>query len=160
NFMMLKSQSALAVSQPDLPLPPFDFTPLNRLVFGVGALTRLGELARELGGRRVLLVTDPGLERAGHPQRAQAFLRDAGLEVFVFDEVKENPTNANVVSGCQFARQSGIDLIIAVGGGSSMDCAKGINFLMTNGGKMSDYVGFGKATKPMLPSIGVPTTAG
>jgi alcohol dehydrogenase len=158
--MMSKSQSALAVGQPDLPLPPFDFTPLNRLVFGVSALARLGELARELGGRRVLLVTDPGLERAGHPQRAQAFLRDAGLKVFVFDEVKENPTNANVVSGCQFARQSGIDLIVAVGGGSSMDCAKGINFLLTNGGKMSDYVGFGKATKPMLPSIGVPTTAG
>ena len=58
------------------------------------------------------------------------------------------------------ARAHGIDLIVAVGGGSSMDCAKGINFLLTNGGRMADYKGFGKATRPMLPSIGVPTTAG
>jgi len=60
----------------------------------------------------------------------------------------------------RFARPHNIDLIVSVGGGSSMDCAKGINFLLTNGGKISDYKGFGKATKPMLPSIGIPTTAG
>ena len=62
------------------------------MVFGAGTLARLGELARELGGTRVLLVTDPGLEEAGHPQRAMASLREAGLEVFVFDGVEENPT--------------------------------------------------------------------
>ncbi len=141
-------------------LAPFDFTPLNRVIYGPGSLSRLGELVRELGGRRILLVTDPGLERAGHPQRAQKVMREAGLEVFVFDEVRENPTNRQVEAGVQFARGWAIDFIVAVGGGSSMDCAKGVNFLLTNGGKMADYKGFGKATKPMLPSIGVPTTAG
>ncbi len=141
-------------------LPPFDFRPLNRVVFGAGSLDRLGELARELGGRSALLVTDPGLERAGHPQRAQQCMREAGLQVHVFDEVKENPTNRQVDAGVRFARQRGIDIIVAVGGGSSMDCAKGVNFLLTNGGSMADYKGFGKAAKPMLPSIGVPTTAG
>jgi alcohol dehydrogenase len=141
-------------------LPPFDFTPLNRVVFGAGSLARLGELARELGGRRVLLVTDPGLERAGHPQRAQHYLRDKGLEVYVYDAVRENPTNRQVDEGVKAARGWAIDCIVAVGGGSSMDCAKGINFLLTNGGTMADYKGFGKATRPMLPSIGVPTTAG
>jgi alcohol dehydrogenase len=139
---------------------PFDFSPLNRVVFGPGSLARLGELARELGGKRVLLVTDPGLEEAGHPQRAAGYLREAGLEVSVFDEVRENPTSVQVEVGAAYARERAIDLIVAVGGGSSMDCAKGLNFLLTNGGKMSDYKGFGKATKPMLPSIGVPTTAG
>jgi alcohol dehydrogenase len=139
---------------------PFDFAPLNRLVFGPGTLARLGEFARELGGRRVLLVTDPGLEAAGHPERAVASLRDAGLEVFVFDEVRENPTTACVELGTAVAKEKAIDLIVAVGGGSSMDCAKGVNFLLTNGGTMEDYRGFGKATKPMLPSIGVPTTSG
>lgn len=123
-------------------------------------MSRLGELVKELGGKRVLLVTDPGLERVGHPQRAQRFMRDAGLEVFLFDEVRENPTNNQVEVGVKFARGWAIDFIVAVGGGSSMDCAKGINFLLTNGGKMSDYKGFGKAAKPMLASIGVPTTAG
>ena len=141
-------------------LPSFDFVPLTRVVFGAGALARLGELTRELGGRRVLLVTDPGLETAGHPQRALASLREAGLQTFVFDGVEENPTTRHVHAGLEFARSHDIDFLVAVGGGSSMDCAKGINFLLTNGGEMSDYMGFGKATSPMLPSIGVPTTAG
>lgn len=138
----------------------FDFQPLGRVVAETGALARLGEFARSLDGSRVLLVTDPGLEHAGHPQRAEKAIRDAGSHVFTFDGVKENPTEREVEAGVQFARQHAIDLIVAVGGGSSMDCAKGINFLLTNGGRMADYRGHGKATKPMLPSIGVPTTAG
>ncbi|MGI8526604.1 MAG: iron-containing alcohol dehydrogenase [Pseudolabrys sp.] len=137
-----------------------DYYPGTRVVFAVGAIVRLGELARDLGGKRILLVTDPGLWAAGHPQRALASLREAGLEVFVFDGVEENPTTRNVAAALDFARANRIDLITAVGGGSSMDCAKGVNFLLTNGGEMSDYMGFGKATKPMLPSIGVPTTSG
>jgi alcohol dehydrogenase len=138
----------------------FDYVPLTRLVFGPGTLNRLGEFAREEGGQRILLVTDPGLEKAGHPQRAIASLRAAGLDVFVFDGVEENPTTRHVQAGLEFARANAIDLIVAVGGGSSMDCAKGVNFLLTNGGAMSDYKGFNRATKPMLPSIGVPTTSG
>jgi alcohol dehydrogenase len=140
--------------------PPFDFTPLNRAIHGAGTIARLGEVVRELGGKHVLLVTDPGLEEAGHPQRAMTFLRDAGLQISVFDDVKENPTTGQVEVGVRFARERGIDFIVAVGGGSSMDAAKGINFLLTNGGRMADYKGFGKATRPMLPSVGVPTTAG
>ncbi len=138
----------------------FDFHPLTRVVFGAGTLGRLGELAHELGAHRVLLVTDPGLWGAGHPQRARDALRGAGLEVCVFDGVEENPTSRHVEAGLAAARAHPIDFLVAVGGGSSMDCAKGINFLLTNGGTMADYKGFGKATRPMLPSISVPTTAG
>ncbi|OWK40483.1 alcohol dehydrogenase [Fimbriiglobus ruber] len=87
-------------------------------------------------------------------------MTEAGLAVFTFDGVKENPTDHEVTAGVATARTHAIDLIVAVGGGSSMDCAKGINFILTNGGRMSDYKGHGKATKPMLPSIGVPTTSG
>jgi alcohol dehydrogenase len=140
--------------------PPFDYLPLNRVVFGPGSINRLGELARDLGGTRVLLVTDPGLEHAGHPQRAVGALRAAGLSVEVFDGVEENPTDRHVVAAVKAARTHRADLLVAVGGGSAMDVAKGTNFLFTNGGTMADYRGFGKATKPMLPSIGVPTTAG
>jgi alcohol dehydrogenase len=142
------------------PLQPFDFHTPTRVVFGPGSIRRLGELANELGDRRVLVVTDPGLEAAGHPQRAVQSLKDAGLEVHVFDEVEENPSSRHVENGLRFASRLNIDLIVSVGGGSAMDCAKGINFLLTNGGQMEDYRGFGKAQKPMLPSIGVPTTAG
>ncbi len=142
------------------PMPPFDYHSPTRVVFGAGTLARLGELAREIGGRRVLVVTDPGLEAAGHPQRAVDCLRAAGLEVFLFDGVEENPTSAHVEAGLERARAHHIDLLVSIGGGSSMDCAKGINFLYTNGGRIADYMGFGKAAKPMLPSIGIPTTAG
>jgi alcohol dehydrogenase len=160
----MNASLATAVSRrsgsPPWPLRSFDFHTPTRVVFGPGSLSRLGELARELSDTRVLLVTDPGLAKAGHPQRAVASLRDAGLEVFLFDGVETNPTNHHVEAGVAFARPLGIDLIVSVGGGSSMDCAKGINFILTNGGTMADYKGFGKATRPMLPSIGVPTTAG
>jgi alcohol dehydrogenase len=139
---------------------PFDYQPLGRVVFGPGSLARLGELARDLGGTRVLLVTDPGLEHAGHPQRAEQSLRAAGLAVAVFDGVEENPTGRHVEAGVAAARAHRADLLVAVGGGSAMDVAKGTNFIFTNGGTISDYHGFGKATKPMLPSIGVPATAG
>ena len=142
------------------PLRSFDFHAPTRVVFGPGSLNKLGELARELGDTRVLLVTDPGLEEAGHPQRAMESLREAGLEGFLFDGVEQNPTDKHVEAGVAFARPFKIDLIVSVGGGSSMDCAKGINFILSNGGTMADYRGFGKATKPMLPSIGIPATAG
>src|SRR5438552_2617296 len=142
------------------PLRPFDYPAPTRVVYGPGTLARLGEVARELGESRVLLVTDPGLEAAGHPQRAVQSIREVALEVFVVDAVEPHPTDRHVQAGVAFARPLGIDLIVSVGGGSSMDCAKGINFILTNGGQMSDYRGFGKATKPMLPSIAVPTTAG
>jgi alcohol dehydrogenase len=143
-----------------LPLTPFDFQPLTRVVFGPGSLSRLGELARELGGSRVLLVTDAGLQAAGHPQRAAQSLEAAGLKVFLFDAVEENPTSKHVGWCLNFAKQHSVDFVVAVGGGSAMDCAKGTNILLTNGGTMADYKGYGKATKPMLPAIGVPTTAG
>lgn len=141
-------------------MPPFDFQPLGRVIFERGALNRLGEAVRAVGGSRVLLVTDPGLEHAGHPQRATKVMQEAGLAVFTFDGVKENPTEREVGEGVVFARTHHVDCIVAVGGGSSMDCAKGINFILTNGGRMADYKGHGKAAKPMLPSVGVPTTAG
>ncbi|MBI5758515.1 MAG: iron-containing alcohol dehydrogenase [Planctomycetales bacterium] len=141
-------------------MPPFDYQPRTRVVFGSGTIGRLGELVRELGGQRVLLVTDHGLEAAGHVSLAEKTLRTSGLDVTLFDEVHANPTAADVHAGLDVAREAKIDFIVGLGGGSSMDCAKGINFMLTNGGRMADYAGYGKATKSMLPMIAVPTTAG
>ena len=150
----------LSDHQLHLGLSPLDFLQRTRLVFGRRAFEQLGALAKELGARRVLLVTDSGLQRVGHSERAASILRSAGLIVFVFDQVSENPTTVDVDRCVAFAKASEIDLIIGLGGGSSMDCAKGTNFLLTNGGRMKDYQGVGKATKPMLPMIAVPTTSG
>src|SRR5947209_2806485 len=101
---------------------PFDYHSPTRVVLGAGTLARLGELARELGATRVLLVTDPGLNKAGHPQRAVDSLRSADLKVFVFDGVEENPSSRHVEAGLAVAKPLGIDLIVSVGGGSSMAC--------------------------------------
>jgi alcohol dehydrogenase len=108
----------------------------------------------------VLLVTDPGLRKVGHCERAKGILEAAGCQTFVFDRVSENPTSEDVDHCVGFAKSVSIDLIVGLGGGSSIDCAKGANFLLTNGGKMQDYRGVGKATLPMLPMIAVPTTSG
>lgn len=138
----------------------FDFFPQTRVVFGAGSVDRLGELAAELGARRALVVSDPGIVAAGHTERGTAALRKSNLEVAVFDAVVENPTTKTVQQGVEFAREFRPDILIGLGGGSSMDTAKGINFLYSCGGQMRDYWGVGKATGPMLLSIGVPTTSG
>lgn len=139
---------------------PFDFDPRTRVVYGPGTLDRLGELARETGGTRVLVVSDEGIARAGHLERAVSRLSEAGLATHVFTDVQPNPTTDDVDRGLAVAKQYEVDMLVAIGGGSSMDCAKGINFLLTNGGRMQDYWGVGKATKPMLPLIAIPTTSG
>ncbi len=138
----------------------FDFQPRTRIVFGPDSIERVGELARDLGGKHALLVTDKGLAAAGHPSRAIGFLEAAGLHVTIDDAVRENPTTVDVDRCVEIARGAGIDLIVGLGGGSSMDTAKGANFILTNGGEMKDYWGVGKATRPMLPLIAIPTTAG
>jgi len=138
----------------------FDFQPRTRVVFGPGAIERLGELARELNFRRTLLVADHGLVASGHVDEAVGPLTKAGVEIFRFHDFEVNPDSRMVEKATAFVAPLKIDSIIGLGGGSSMDCAKGINFLLTNGGRMSDYRGYGKATQPMLPMIAIPTTAG
>jgi len=138
----------------------FDFQPRTRTIFGTGVISRLGELGQELGFKRTLLVADRGLVDSGHVAEAVAPLRAAGIDVIEFHEFDVNPDTTMVEAGSTFAASQRIDSIIALGGGSSLDCAKGINILLTNGGRMRDYHGYGKAQKPMLPMIGIPTTAG
>jgi alcohol dehydrogenase len=138
----------------------FDFQPRTRVVFGAGVIEQLGALARELNFRRTLLVADHGLLASGHVDEAVGPLEKAGIEIIRFHDFEVNPDSRMVEDGTAFVAPLNIDSIIGLGGGSSMDCAKGINFLLTNGGRMSDYRGYGKATQPMLPMIAIPTTAG
>ncbi len=141
-------------------LATFDHQPRTRIVFGIGAVDTVGQHARELQGTTALLVTDPGIIATGHADRVQRSLEAAGLRVVRFGEVRENPTTRDVANCLTVARSAPVDLIVGLGGGSSLDTAKGCNFLLTNGGDMRDYWGVGKATKPMLPLIAIPTTAG
>ena len=139
---------------------PFDFQCRTRTVFGRDSAQRTGALARELGLRSALLVADPGVIRAGHTTTIVRALEGAGIAVTPFSAFAENPDSAMVAAGAAAARALEIDGMVAVGGGSSLDCAKGINFLLTNGGDIAEYRGYGKARVPLLPMIGIPTTAG
>ncbi|ADB19143.1 iron-containing alcohol dehydrogenase [Pirellula staleyi DSM 6068] len=138
----------------------FDFQPRTRIVFGPGKIEALGQLASEIGARRALVVSDPGVVAAGHTARGIASLEAAGIETHLFDGLAENPSTDDVAAGVKIARRYEPQLLIGLGGGSSMDCAKGINFIYTGGGEMKDYWGVGKALKEMLPMIAIPTTAG
>lgn len=139
---------------------PFEYQPRTRVVFGAGTIKRLGALARELNFRRTLLVADRGLVASGHVAEAVAPLNENGIDVAEFHDFDVNPDTQMIAAGRDFAAPLHIDSLIALGGGSSLDCAKGINFLLTNGGTMRDYHGYGKAARPLLPMIGIPTTAG
>lgn len=120
----------------------------------------MGEFAAQLGFKRCLVVSDPGIASCGYVERALKVLAESGITSFTYTDFTSNPDSSMVQRGCDFAAPLHIDSLIGLGGGSSMDSAKAINFLITNGGSMSDYQGWAKARKPLLPMIGVPTSAG
>ncbi len=150
------------MSPPAEALKSFEFDARTRLVVGPGTLGRLGALARDLGATRALVVSDPGVVRAGHATAGIAALEGVRVDCTLFDRFGENPTTDHVEAGAAVARDVRPDLIVAIGGGSSLDCAKGINFIYSFGGTMQDYWGRNKADSraAMLPAIAVPTTAG
>ena len=143
----------------------FDFQPRTRVIFGDGTFAQLGTLAGELGFRRTLLVADRGIVACGYVDEATRLLNHSGSTAIPFHDFDENPDTAMIEAGRLVAAEHDIDSILALGGGSSLDTAKGINFVLTNGGTMRDYWGHDKVSgnldgKPMLPMIGIPTTAG
>ncbi len=141
-------------------MEPFDFQSRTRLIFGAGSFERLGALASELGFRRTLLVADKGILACGYVEKASTLLTKAGITVFIFHDFDSNPNTTMIEAGRKFATALHVDSLIGLGGGSSMDSAKAINFLLTGGGAMQDYWGYGKTRAPMLPMIGMPTTSG
>ncbi|MCL8251896.1 iron-containing alcohol dehydrogenase [Aeromicrobium fastidiosum] len=136
------------------------------LKFGVGARLELGHDLAQLGARRVLVVTDPGVAATGAPDEIADALRAASIEAVVFDRSRVEPTDASLEEAIAFARSEGpFDAIVAVGGGSSIDTAKAVNLLTTNEGELMDYVNapVGRARPPrnaLLPLVAVPTTTG
>ena len=135
------------------------YTPTS-IIHGPDTVDQLGELVSGWQCSRALVVSDPGIIEVGHTSRGCAALQSAGIETHIFSDVHENPTTDDVKRGTTIANEFQPDVLIGLGGGSSMDCAKGINFLYTNGGEMKDYWGIGKASQPMLPMVAIPTTAG
>lgn len=138
----------------------FDFRARTRVVFGAGASAHLGELVRELGVRRFLLVSDPGLLAAGHVGRALEVLEAAGCVGAPFTDVSAEPDALDVERCAAGMRAYRPEVVVALGGGSALDTAKAGAMVFANGGRMQDYWGYGKTQVPLLPIVAVPTTAG
>jgi alcohol dehydrogenase len=144
----------------DLSARAFDFKPRTRLVFEAGALARTGEVVRALGASRALVVSDPGVARAGHAGAALASLERAGIAALLFDGAVENPTDACAERGAETAREVRAEAIVGVGGGSAMDCAKAVAILLARGSPIERWQGVGKIGGGLLPLVLAPTTAG
>ncbi|QBX54834.1 iron-containing alcohol dehydrogenase [Nocardioides seonyuensis] len=136
------------------------------LKFGRGASSEIGWDVANLGARRILLVTDPGVAATGHPARIAEQVRASGIDVVTYERTHVEPTDASMEDAIDFGRAEGpFDAVVAVGGGSVIDTAKAVNLLLTNDGELMDYVnapvGGGRApAQPLLPLIAVPTTTG
>jgi alcohol dehydrogenase len=129
-------------------------------VYGAGALTQIGRYAKNFGAQRVLLVSDPGVVGAGWVAKAVESLKRENIPAVIFQDVTPNPKVHEVAAGVRLYRDSGCDIIIAVGGGSPMDCAKGIGIAFANGKSVLEFEGVDEVPMPAPPLICVPTTAG
>lgn len=129
-------------------------------IFGVDARNLAGRYAKNFGARKVLVVTDPGVRAAGWSAQVMNSLEESGLDHVLFDGVTSNPKSQEVAAGAALYRQEGCNAIVAVGGGSPMDCAKGIGIVSANRGKIVEYEGVDRVEQSIPPLICIPTTAG
>lgn len=135
------------------------FSP-NKILFGIGASEEIGKEARALGGTKALMVTDPGVVNSGLVGPLQSNLEEAGVKVFIFDRVEPEPPAHIVDEGAQYIKEVEADIVIGVGGGSSLDVAKDASLLSNNPWKVLDYCGIDLVTKRELPKILVLAMAG
>ena len=143
----------------DIPLTLRKF--LNpEIVYGEGALNLAGRHAANLGANKVLLVTDPGVQQVGWTSKVEDSLREANISYFTYNNVTANPKDREVMEGAEVYRGEACDLIIAVGGGSPMDCAKGIGVVVGNPASILNFEGVDEVPLPGPPFIFIPTTAG
>lgn len=130
------------------------------ILFGAGARKAVANYARTFGARKVLLVSDPGVQQAGWVADVEQTLREALIDCVVYTEVSPNPRSEEVMRGAALYEAEGCNLIVAVGGGSPMDCAKGIGIVSSHGRHILEFEGVDTLSVPIPPLILIPTTAG
>lgn len=133
---------------------------IPEIIFGRGSLNHAGQCALRLGAKKVFLVSDSGIEEAGWVQRLMDILEKEGIDWVYYPGVSSNPRDYQVEQGAELYLKNGADVIIAIGGGSPMDTAKGIAIIASNGGKIRDYEGANRVKRPLPPMMLITTTAG
>jgi alcohol dehydrogenase class IV len=129
-------------------------------VFGAGSLSLAGQYARNFGGKRVMVVSDQGVIDVGCCAHVVANLEKEGIDCRIFSEISQNPRVEEVMTGAEFYADNTCDVIVAVGGGSVIDCAKGIGIVATNNRNITQFEGIDRVPIPGPPLICIPTTAG
>lgn len=130
------------------------------IIFGDGSRHLTGQYARQFGARKVLIVTDPGVIKAGWLVDIQKSIENVGLPYIVFSNVSPNPRSYEAEAGAEIFTSEGCNIIVSVGGGSPMDCAKAIGIIVTNKKSILTFEGVDKIVVPVPPLIFIPTTAG
>ena len=138
----------------------FEFVLPTRIIYGEGSIKKLPDEIRKLNNKKPLLVTDKGIITAGIAEKITDVLEEAGIDYAVFDGIQPNPRDTTVTETAEFAMANNTDMLIAVGGGSSIDTAKAAGVILTEGGTINDYEGLDKLKKPITDLIAVPTTVG
>lgn len=138
----------------------FSFNLPTRIEYGNGKVNQLGEYIKELQGERILVITDKGLLNAGVLENVFKTLKKEAIEYFIYDNVKPNPRDKDCMEAYELAKEKDVDLLIGIGGGSSMDTAKAVGTLLSHGGNIGDWYGLNKLKHPITPLICIPTTAG
>lgn len=139
---------------------PTTFSIPPTIITGAGASEKAGEQAKQLGARNALIVTDPGIAKIGYVEQIAKNLHNSGITTSIFSNVTPDPTLQNVTDGLNQYRAENCDLIVSIGGGSAIDCGKGIAMKLTNDGEFADYMGVDKIPNPGATLIAIPTTAG
>ena len=138
----------------------FTFTGASKIVFGNGAFEQLAEQIGDLGGKTPLIVLDRNLSVSGLKERVSNYFKNAGMGIVIFDRVEGEPPLELADEGAKAASTGKCDIVVGIGGGSTMDVAKAIAVITANKGKAKDYLGLNNVPGPGLPTIMVPTTAG
>lgn len=138
----------------------FKYEMPTKIIFGCGVVNQTGKEVEKLGVKKVFIVTDKGLIKAGILSSLEDSLKSRGIEYVIYDQVKPNSSSKIVTEATNIAKDENCELIIGIGGGSSMDTAKAVAVMVTNAGNIMDYAGMDKIKNKPLPNIAIPTTAG
>lgn len=138
----------------------FEFVLPTRIIYGAGCIQQLPDEIKKMKHKQPLIVTDKGLIEAGIVKRITDILEEAKIEYVIYDGIQPNPRDTTVMEAAEFAKKKNTDMLIAIGGGSSMDTAKAVGVILKEGGEIGDYEGLGIVTEPIVDLVAIPTTVG
>ncbi len=156
------AMDAVSESKDKYAAPPIDFSYFltANIVFGSGKVKQAGEITSQYGNKALIVTGKSSAKKSGLYDKVKNSLKESGIDSVLFDKVSQNPLTTTAEEGAAFAKENGCNVVVAIGGGSIMDCAKGIAFMALNSGDINDYIFNRKQSNKALPLILIPTTCG